>query len=157
MSEVRSSPQPLLDRLQATLCAMPPVAAMGIRLDGYGDGRLRLHAPLAANVNDKGNAFGGSLASVMTLAGWALVTLRLQLAGFDAEVYVADSHIRYRAPVYDDLQASAGALEDADWETFLATFSRRGRARIGVGAWLGGEAGAAAAELDGRFVAIAKG
>ena len=58
-----------VERLQATLDSMPPVAAMQIRVADFSAGALQLQAPLAANVNDKGNAFGGSLASVMTLAG----------------------------------------------------------------------------------------
>ena len=143
----------LLRRLQATLDAMPPVAAMGIRIAGYADGALRLQAPLATNVNDKGNAFGGSLASVMTLAGWALVSLRLSLAGHGAEVYVADSSIRYRSPVYADLDASACAAPAQDWDGFLALFDKRGRARISVCAQIDG----GAAELEGRFVALARG
>ena len=143
----------LLHDLQTTLDAMPPVAAMGIRIAGYDNGALRLVAPLAANVNDKGNAFGGSLASVMTLAGWALVSLRLALAGHDAEVYVADSSIRYRSPVYADLDASACAAPAQDWDGFLALFDKRGRARISVCAQIDG----GAAELEGRFVALARG
>ncbi|KRG63716.1 thioesterase [Stenotrophomonas humi] len=146
-------PSALLARLQATLSAMPPVAAMDIRIAGYDNGVLRMHAPLLANVNDKGNAFGGSLASVMTLSGWALVSLRLAMAGKDAEVYVADSSIRYRAPVYGELMASAKAAPDQDWEGFLALFSKRGRARISIRAEIVG----GAAELEGRFVAISKG
>ena len=86
-----------LAALQDVLDCMPAVRAMQIRLDGYADGVLRITAPLVANVNDKGNAFGGSLASVLTLSGWALVSLRLRLAGHDAEVYVADSNLRYLA------------------------------------------------------------
>jgi len=143
----------LLDQLQATLDAMPPVAAMGIRIAGYDNGVLRVQAPLAVNVNDKGNAFGGSLASVMTLAGWALVSLRLSLAGHTAEVYVADSSIRYRAPVYGELQAGARAAPDQDWEEFLSLFDKRGRSRMTIRAQIEG----GAAELEGRFVAIAKG
>lgn len=143
----------LLPPLQSTLDAMPPVAAMGIRIAGYADGVLRMQAPLAANVNDKGNAFGGSLASVMTLGGWALVSLRLALAGHDAEVYVADSSIRYKAPVYTQLQASARAAPGQDWEAFLALFAKRGRARMTVHAEIEG----GAAELEGRFVALRKG
>lgn len=126
---------------------------MDIRIAGYDNGVLRMHAPLLANVNDKGNAFGGSLASVMTLSGWALVSLRLAMAGKDAEVYVADSSIRYRAPVYGELMASAKAAPDQDWEGFLALFSKRGRARISIRAEIVG----GAAELEGRFVAISKG
>ncbi|MEA5667637.1 YiiD C-terminal domain-containing protein, partial [Stenotrophomonas sp. MH1] len=140
----------LLAQVQATLDAMPPVAAMNIRIAGYENGVLRMQAPLAANVNDKGNAFGGSLASVMTLAGWALVSLRLALAGKQAEVYVADSNIRYRAPVYGDLLAVARAAPDQDWDDFLALFNKRGRARMTVRAEIEG----GAAELEGRFVAL---
>lgn len=143
----------VLSQLQSTLDAMPPVAAMGIRIAGYDNGVLRMQAPLAANVNDKGNAFGGSLASVMTLAGWALVSLRVALAGHEAEVYVADSSIRYKAPVYGALQASASAAPDQDWEAFLALLAKRGRARMTVHAQVEG----GAAELEGRFVALRKG
>ncbi|MCD9088579.1 YiiD C-terminal domain-containing protein [Stenotrophomonas sp. SY1] len=142
----------LLEQLQTTLSAMPPVAAMDIRITGYENGVLRMQAPLAANINDKGNAFGGSLASVMTLAGWALVSLQLSQAGHEAEVYVADSSIRYRAPVYGDLLATARAAPDQDWAAFLALFGKRGRARVTVRAQIEG----GAAELEGRFVAINK-
>jgi len=143
----------LLAHLQSTLNAMPPVLAMDIRITGYENGVLSIQAPLTANVNDKGNAFGGSLASVMTLAGWALVSLRLSLAGEQAEVYVADSSIRYRAPVYGDLQAAARAAPDQDWDDFLTLFRKRGRARVTVRAEIAG----GAAELEGRFVALSKG
>lgn len=143
--------------LQQVLDSMPPVRAMQLRLESYADGQLQLTAPLAVNVNDKGNAFGGSLASAMTLSGWALVTLRLRLAGFEAEVYVADSQLRYRAPVYGDLHAQAQIDPESDWDTFLSTFKQRGKARIGVVAVQPGTDGKPAAELSGRFVAFAKG
>ena len=151
MSEHLDDPV-LLEHLQRTLSAMPPVAAMGICIAGYDNGVLRMQAPLDANINDKGNAFGGSLTSVMTLAGWALVSLRLSLAGQAAEVYVADSSIRYRAPVYGDLDASARAAPGEDWDAFLQQFDKRGRARLTVRAQIDG----GAAELEGRFVALAK-
>ncbi|WMJ71211.1 YiiD C-terminal domain-containing protein [Stenotrophomonas sp. 24(2023)] len=146
-----------LTALQDVLDTMPAVRAMQIRLDGYADGVLRITAPLVANVNDKGNAFGGSLASVLTLSGWALVSLRLALAGHPAEVYVADSQLRYLAPVYEDLHAHAQAADTASWETFLATFAQRGKARISIVATQPGADGRAAAEFTGRFVAFPKG
>ncbi|MGH8037703.1 MAG: YiiD C-terminal domain-containing protein [Stenotrophomonas sp.] len=155
MSDSDSMPAHLA-ALQQVLERMPPVAAMQIRVDSHADGVLHLRAPLAANVNDKGNAFGGSLASALTLSGWALVTLRLRLAGFDADVYVADSHVRYLAPVYEDLHAQAQAADEADWAGFLATFAQRGKARIEVAARQPGEGGKPAAELTGRFVAFAR-
>jgi len=119
--------------------------------------RSGITAPLAANVNDKGNAFGGSLASVLTLSGWALVSLRLRLAGHDAEVYVADSNLRYLAPVYEDLHAHAEAAEATGWDAFLNTFRQRRKARISIIATQPGADGKPAAEFSGRFVAFAKG
>lgn len=148
-----------LAALQDVLDCMPAVRAMQIQLDGYADGVLRITAPLAANVNDKGNAFGGSLASVLTLSGWALVSLRLRLrlAGHDAEVYVADSNLRYLAPVYEDLHAHAEAAEATGWDAFLNTFRQRRKARISIIATQPGADGKPAAEFSGRFVAFAKG
>ncbi|KAF1712199.1 thioesterase [Pseudoxanthomonas kalamensis DSM 18571] len=146
-----------LQTLRDTCAAMPPLAALGVAVDGYADGRFGVRAPLALNVNDKGNAFGGSLTSLMTLAGWGLVNLQLQLSGLEAEVYVADSDIRYRAPVYDDLRAEAWLADGQSWEDFLATLRQRGRARVRIEAGVPLAEGGMAAELGGRFVAIAKG
>ena len=83
-----------LQELREYCRGMPPVAAMQVEVEGMRGDALRLTAPLSANVNDKGNAFGGSLTSLMTVAGWGLVTLKLRMAGLEAEVYVADSQIR---------------------------------------------------------------
>ena len=74
--------------------AMPPVAAMQPRVLDWQDGCLRMHAPLAANINDKGCAFGGSLSSLMTIAGWGLAFLELAKAGQEADIYIADSRVR---------------------------------------------------------------
>ena len=144
-----------LHSLQQQFVAMPPVLSMGIAVDGLHDGALRLRAPLQANVNDKANAFGGSLAS-LTLAGWGWLTLQLQLAGHDADVYVADSQLRYVAPVYEELVADAAPSAAGNWEVFLATFRQRGKARIDMRAQVALESGAAAATLSGRFVAFPK-
>jgi thioesterase domain-containing protein len=72
--------------LEAQLLAMPPARALQLRVTGGHHDRLRLQAPLAANVNDKGTAFGGSLVSLMTLAAWGLTVLKIEQAGLRAEV-----------------------------------------------------------------------
>ena len=144
-----------------------PIAAIRVGVAAYDDRSLRLNAPLAANMNDKGSAFGGSMTSLMTYAGWGLVTLQLQRAGMHADVFVADSTVRYRKPLYADLQAVATLAPDESWEPFLATLAQRGRARIQVQAQIvlpgsglpenGLPEGEVMAELAGRYVAIAKG
>jgi thioesterase domain-containing protein len=150
------SPEEALQELREYCRAMPPVAAMQVDVDGFHGDALRLTAPLSANVNDKGNAFGGSLTSLMTVAGWGLVTLKLRLAGLKAEVYVADSQIRYLAPLYGDLVADAALADGQALETFIDTLVQRGRARIQVEACVRLPEGGMATTLSGRFVAIAK-
>ena len=143
-----------LAALNAHFAAMPPVAAMRLQAVAIAGDRVRLHAPLAANVNDKGCAFGGSLSGAMTLAGWGLLTLRLADAGLDAEVYVADSRVRYLAPLYDDLVAEAWPADGTDWDGVLRSLRERGRARVEMVAHVVDSTGRAVAAFEGRFAAI---
>ncbi len=145
-----------LHRLLAHYQAMPPVAVMQLSIGGYDGQRLQLHAPLAAHVNDKGCAFGGSLASMMTLASWGLVSLYVEAAGLRADVFVADSQVRYLAPLFADLDVEAELAPESDWATFIATLRQRGRARAGVVARAPLHAGGNATEFTARYVAIAK-
>ena len=140
-----------LAQLDQLLMAMPPVAAMAIRSESFDGEELRLRAPLSANINDKDCAFGGSLASVMTLAGWGWLMLQSGRAGCVADVYVADSQIRYLAPLYGDLRAVARLAEGEDWDATLRCLADRGRARVAMRAQVLGEDGVPVATLAARF------
>jgi thioesterase domain-containing protein len=146
-----SDPLAILD---ARLQAMAPVAAMRIRAHGLDGEVLRVSAPLAANVNDKGCAFGGSLASVMTLAAWGWLMLKLDEAGLTAEVYVADSQIRYLAPLYDDLYGDARLGPEQDWPAILRALRERRRARATMQARVIDASGNGVATLSARFALI---
>jgi thioesterase domain-containing protein len=139
-----------LARLDRLLAGMPPVAAMAIRSESFDGETLRLAAPLAANLNDKDCAFGGSLASVMTLAGWGWLMLKTAEARIAADVYVADSHLRYLAPLFGDLRASARLAEGEDWPAVLRILAQRGRARVAMQAEVAGPQGPVAT-LAARF------
>ncbi len=136
------------------LAAIPLARAMGISVSGYDGDSLTLSATLAPNINDKGCAFGGSLVSLMTLAGWGLVKLALDRLGRDCDIYVQDSDVRYLAPVWNDFDAVARLV---DRESFLAmaeALTSRGRARTRVRCVVPLPDGSAAATLEARFVAI---
>ncbi|WP_017463066.1 YiiD C-terminal domain-containing protein [Dyella ginsengisoli] len=132
---------------------IPLARAMDLHLDTHTPDRLSLAVPLAPNVNDKGCAFGGSLVSLMTLAGWALVELALRERGEECDVFVGESTVRYLAPVWSDFRADAVLAPESDWATFFATLAARGRARIEVSCAVPGEDGKPAATLAARFVA----
>lgn len=142
------SPLATLDQL---FNDMPPVSAMQIRATGFDDEVLQLQAPLAANINDKQCAFGGSLASLMTLAGWGWLMLKLREAGMQADVYVADSSIRYLAPLYDDLRGDARLADGQDWPAVLRCLGERKRARVSMRSSVRNARGEAVATLEARF------
>ncbi len=139
------------------LADIPLARAMQLAIPAWDGTTLAMAAPLAPNINDKGCAFGGSLASVMTLAGWALVRLAVDRAGLACDIYVQDSMIRYLAPVWGDFTAGA-RLADADsFEDFLDALRTRGKARAGVRCMIPAAGGEPAATLEARFVAIVRG
>lgn len=141
-------------RVEQRLLQMPPAQALQLRLTDYDGERLRLCAPLSPNINDKGNAFGGSLASVMTLAAWALMSTKLEEAGCRADVYVQDSTLRYLAPLYDDLDAEAELSPDQDWAEIVAKFAQRGKVRTQLMVAIRDGRGTLCCTLEGRFVAL---
>lgn len=145
-----------LERLLAHYQSMPPVALMQLSIAGYDGRRLQLHAPLSVHVNDKGCAFGGSLASMMTLASWGVVSLLVERAGLQADIYVADSQIRYLAPLFGDLDVVAEPAADASPDDFIETLRTRGRARIGLVAQTRLPDGGLATDFTARYVAILK-
>ena len=146
-----------VEALQAQLLADIPLArAMALSVAEYDGGSLTLAAPLAPNINDKGCAFGGSLASLMTLAGWGLLKLAVDARAIDCDIYVQDSAIRYMAPVWQDFQAVARL---ADGETFTAFFdalAQRGKARLRVSCTVPLPGGGVGATFEAAFVALAK-
>jgi thioesterase domain-containing protein len=133
--------------------SIPLAHTMGLELGSYDGERLVLRCPLAPNVNDKGCAFGGSLTSLMTLAGWGVVELALRQRGEDCDVYVGESTVRYLEPVWGDFQAEAQCAEGASWDAFFSTLSARNRARIAVTCHVPGEGNKPAATLEAQFVA----
>ncbi len=155
--EMTSVPVSPLEGLAAHYLAMPPVAALQPTIDNWQDGHLRLLAPLAANVNDKGCAFGGSLCSLMTLAAWGLVNLELAQQGIDADIFVADSRVRYLKPVFEDLQIEACFDDAGERVALLDALRRQGRASIRLKACTLLADGGVAATFVGRYVAIARG
>ncbi len=151
------SPAPPLHALVAHYAAMPPVAAMAPVVEEWRDGHLRLRAPLAANVNDKGCAFGGSLNSLMTLSAWGLVFLELAEAGLSADIFVADNRVRYLKPVFEDLVVQAHFDDPGERAALAGQLRRQGRASVRLQARALLEDGGVAATFVGRYVAIVRG
>lgn len=138
------------------LADIPLARAMSLSVDAYDGDTLTMGAPLAPNINDKGCAFGGSLASLMTLAGWGLVKLAVDAKGLDCDIYVQDSAIRYLAPVWQGFSAVARLAHGDTFADFFSVLAARGKGRLRVCCAVSLSDGTEAATLDARFVALAK-
>ena len=138
------TPQHYAELEQLMRSGIPLARAMELRIVGYDGERLALSAPLAPNVNDKGCAFGGSIGSLLTLAAWGLITLKLGERGIAAEVYIRDAELKFSEPVWDSLNAEAWLVEP-DWDALLESLSAGKKTRCTMLAEVVGENGAAAA------------
>jgi thioesterase domain-containing protein len=128
---------------------IPITRAMGLRVV-LDDAGFTVEAPVALNSNHLRTAFGGSINAVATLAAYGFLWVELNDAA--AHVVVAESSIRFLRPVRETIRATclrpgANALAD-----FRRAFTENGKARITLRVQVA-EAGAIAAEFEGRFVA----
>jgi len=132
---------------------IPLTRAMGLRVVETGT-RLILEAPLAANVNHLGSAFGGSLHALPTLACYAALWTLLFEAGLDGHVVVRRSTAEYRQPVKGPLRAVCLRPAPEATKAFMADLRRNKKARMELTAIVEGENGKPAVEFSGTFVAL---
>jgi len=124
------SPEKYLEEFFHT--RIPVTREMGIQVVAYDGDSLTLGAPLAPNVNDKGTAFGGSLYSVLVLAGWGLLHLKLREKGISADVMIHECDVTYSLPVRGDWEALGRLADAGGYDGFLAGFRERGRGKVQV-------------------------
>lgn len=134
--------------------AIPLYRAMEATVAGAGTGSVTLLAPLAPNTNHQSTAFGGSVASLATLACWGWLWVLLRDAGIDARLVVARSEIDYLKPVLTALNAKCDAPDAMVTRAFLDGLARKSRARIELEAVVTDDAGTVCARFVGRFVAV---
>lgn len=135
--------------------AIPLYQAMGASVVTAGDDEVVIAASLAPNTNHQGTAFGGSIASLATLACWGWLWTVLQPRHAGAALVVARAEIDYLEPVTGDFIARCVAPPADAVEELLARLVRKGRARIELAATVEDGAGAVCARFAGRFAATA--
>ncbi len=141
-----------LDRLRETEKFLhekiPLTRAMEVHVASNDARQLTLTAPLAANHNHLGTAFGGSLAALAMLAGYAL--LWLELGDRDAHIVISESTLHFRRPVRGELQATC--IRPEDLADFRRTFEAKGKARLNLEVEIRSE-GEIAVAFSGTYVA----
>ncbi|MCW1887238.1 thioesterase domain-containing protein [Luteolibacter flavescens] len=130
---------------------IPLARAMGVRVESSDAETFILTAPLEPNHNHLGTAFGGSLAALATLTGYAC--LWHSLDDRDAHVVIRRSELDYRHPVTGTLRAICRRPDERKLADFRATFAKAGKARISLEVEME-EAGRICLHFRGDFVAV---
>lgn len=129
---------------------IPLTLAMGVRLVPDVSG-FAVEVPVALNRNHLQTAFGGSINSVATLAGYTF--LWLELRGERAQLVVRESSIRFLRPIRVTLRAVCVPPTAEELAIFTSTLLRCGKARLTIEVRIE-ERGELAAHFKGTFVAV---
>ncbi|MCP5158545.1 MAG: YiiD C-terminal domain-containing protein [Gammaproteobacteria bacterium] len=108
---------------------VPLFQAMQARLERCEETILSIVAPLQPNINDKGIAFGGSMAALAALTGWALTRVTLSEHGEAAEIVITDSTQKFMRPVRGAIVTECLRPEAKTVEQFIQSYRQRGKAR----------------------------
>lgn len=109
---------------------IPITAHLGVEVRAFENGAIRLRAPLAANINHRDTAFGGSLSSLGILAGWGLIHFSLTQLGLPSRIVIQSSRMEFLAPGDADFEATATLPDARAWERFCTMLEKKGRARL---------------------------
>ncbi|QIK80701.1 hypothetical protein G7069_03250 [Lysobacter sp. HDW10] len=142
-------------KLLAEFNAMLPLQHMQARVLDYDGRRMRIAAPLAPNLNDKGTAFGGSMASLMTIGGWLLVSQNLMDDTCHPDVFVTESSSHFSRIVTTDMIATVWLAANS-FESLALQMHRRGKVRVRTEAKIEGADGITGAVMSAVYAAIIK-
>lgn len=158
LAEVKSGQANYVDALHLELHhTIPLVRALAMQVvraqhDPNGT-QIKFAAALSANINDKGCAFGGSLASLKTLACWSVLRTFTWNQGIAADIFVHTSRVVYIAPIWHDFEVHCALSADS-----LASFKQSLIEREKAAAILHAEVlcrGELCSTMEARFVAKA--
>jgi thioesterase domain-containing protein len=134
---------------------IPLAKAMDVGVEVSDEQRLILTAPKEPNRNSLNTAFGGSLVSLATLAGYGVVweLMREDKDGVKPKwhIVVKESRAAYRRPVIGDLRAICERPAQAAIAEFKEALSRYGKAKLKLKASII-ENGSVAVDVQAAFV-----
>ncbi len=131
---------------------IPLVRALGLKVASTNDGSVAFNATLAPNINDKGCAFGGSMASLLTLSCWSVLRVHTWAQQIPSDIFVHTSRIVYIAPIWADFTVHASLSPEA-LAQFTETLTLKGKAAAIIRAEVRAADGVAAT-MEARFVAM---
>lgn len=121
----------LNEKYKSTLLkAIPAVESMALDIESISDDSITLSAPLSANINYEGTAFGGSLNTSCILSCYLLIHHKLVSKNINfSSLVIQDSSIKYLKPVHSNFLITS-SITTSNWEKLLRSFHTKGKGRI---------------------------
>lgn len=110
--------------------SIPLSQAMGLKVKIASPERILLECPFEPNINHHGTAFGGSIVTLATLAGWSWIHVFMRERKLSPKLVIAESNIQYLQPISSLFTAELRAPSEEDIKAFTQAFDRRGSARL---------------------------
>lgn len=111
---------------------IPLTQAMQVSVLSIEPEQLILQAPLKPNMNPHHTVFGGSVATLATLAAWCLLYTRLELEGIANHLVIRRSTLDYEQPIAGDFKAIASLEAPEQWARQRYNYSSSGVGRNGL-------------------------
>jgi thioesterase domain-containing protein len=132
---------------------IPITAHLGACVESYDGTSVCIGAPLQANLNHRYTAFGGSISALGILSGWTLLHLRLKEEGIKSRLVIQKSSVDFLNPIAEDFRATGVMPLAKEWEKFVRTLQKFGRARITVRSQIESSSGTGGMH-EGVYVAV---
>ena len=120
---------------------IPITANLGVEIGSFDGDKIVITAPLEANKNLHGTAFGGSQAAIGILTGWALIYLKLKQLDIENDLVIQKSEYDFLKPVTANFTASCAFPNTDVLNEFIQTLKDKGKARISLRAEIESEKG----------------
>jgi thioesterase domain-containing protein len=132
-----------------------PTKTLDFRVDAMDGERLTLSAPLEVNINDKGTAFGGSIASLCTITGWCMCWTIAKLQDIECDMVVFESNMTYSRPITKDFIAEVLFPSEEQIQTIKAKMDEKGKASMELEVVIN-ENGKNCVKYTGKYAFISK-
>ena len=134
---------------------IPVADFMNFKVEDLKPYSVKLSAPLKPNYNHYMTAFGGSIATLGILAGWAILHFKTVEEKIRCVLVIQESNMKYLRPSNNDFEAVSDSLDEKQWDDFKSKLLSDGKAKISMMTNLYSE-GKLIATHKGTFVGIAK-
>ncbi|OGU34579.1 MAG: hypothetical protein A2068_05510 [Ignavibacteria bacterium GWB2_35_6b] len=134
---------------------IPLTDFMDFNIDELTDFSIKVSVPIKPNGNHYNTAFGGSIATLGILCGWALLHSKMLEEKVSGTIVIKQSTTKYIAPARTDFEAACTDLTKESWENFKTELSQNEKSTLTLHSILSSD-GNLIAKQESVYVGLAK-